>query len=132
MRTNREGHVLGAGRAVPVGAVGHQVLHKACFRHCNPDYTHATTRKALESKRKPKTSLEICEYQANACAAAFLMPAELVKSQLHHYHIDYMFDFDRSEDRRLLVEMADEFNVTKTALKYRLINLGHAYPELWE
>lgn len=111
--------------------VFHQVLHKACFRHCNPDYTHATTRKALDNRRKPLTSLEICEYQANACAAAFLMPAALVENRLRHYHIDYMLDFDRSGDRKILVEMADEFNVTKTAFKYRLMNLGHAYQEHW-
>ena len=54
--------------------VFHQVLHKRCFAHNNPDYTHSTTRKALNSRKKPMSSLEICEYQANYCAAAFLMP----------------------------------------------------------
>lgn len=109
----------------------HQVLHKRCFRHSNPDYTHTTMRNALESRRKPATSLEICEYQANACAAAFLMPSGLVADRLEHFHVDYTLDFDRASDRRILIEMADDFNVTKTAMKYRLMNLGHALQERW-
>lgn len=111
--------------------VFHQVLHKACFRHSNPDYTHSTTRKALAGKRYPLSSLEICEYQANTCAAAFLMPAAVIEEQLNYHHIDYTLNFDNSVDRRILIEMAGRFNVTKTAMKYRLINLGHARPEIW-
>lgn len=111
--------------------VFHQVLHKRCFRHCNPDYAHSTTRKALESKRKAFTSLEICEYQANTCAASFLMPATVIENQLNHHHIDYTLNFNNAGDRKILVELATQFNVTKTAMKYRLINLGYAHPEYW-
>lgn len=111
--------------------VFHQVLHKRCFRHCNPDYTHSTTKKALEAQRRPATSLEICEYQANVCAATFLMPPGLIEDTLHHYHVDYMLDFNDSSDRKILIELSDEFSVSKSAMKYRLINLGHAYQEHW-
>jgi hypothetical protein len=111
--------------------VFHQVLHKRCFRHANPDYTHATTKKALQSHRRLMTSLEICEYQANACASAFLMPRGLLSDTLRHYHMDYTLNFDNQNDRHFLVEIANEFSVSKTAMKYRMINLGMAYEEHW-
>lgn len=121
----------GAENFTVMHEVFHQVLHKACFKHSNPDYTHCTTSKALYSKRKPFSSLEICEYQANACAAAFLMPATVIENQLSHHHVDYVLNFNNSSARKILIELATQFNVTKTAMKYRLINLGYACPENW-
>ena len=46
--------------------------------HSKADYTHATYAKALGDRRKPKTAIEIIEYQANSCAAYFLMPRNVV------------------------------------------------------
>ncbi len=109
--------------------VFHQVLHKRCFAHSNPDYTHTSTKRALESHMKPLSSLEICEYQANACAAAFLMPRNLVADRLKHYGVTYTLDFSRYKDREILSILADEFSVSKTAMKYRLIHLKHAVPD---
>lgn len=102
--------------------VFHQVLHKRCFRHCNPDYTHVSTRKALESRKRPMTSLEICEYQANACAAAFLMPCSLLTEQVNRYG-NGILHLQKSQDKLLVKELATEFNVSATSMRYRLLNL---------
>ena len=111
--------------------VFHQVLHWDYFRGIGSAYARNYTLDVYESQVMPQISLPVCEYQANTCAAAFLMPAQLVENRLHHYHVDYILDFARSEDRKLLVGLADEFSVSKTAMKYRLINLGHARQEYW-
>ena len=107
--------------------VFHQVLHKRCFRHCNPDYTHSTFRKALENhtRSRPRTSLEICEYQANACAAGFLMPPGLLTNMVEHYRSDKL-QINNPKDWLLIKELADEFSVSPTAMKYRLLHLGLA------
>lgn len=104
--------------------VFHQVLHKKCFAHSNPDYTHCTTKDAITRRRRPMTALEICEYQANACAAAFLMPRRVIADVLHdeigNTHMLYL-----SEARSIGVirEMARDFSVSQKAMRYRLLNL---------
>ena len=116
----------GAENFTVMHEVFHQVLHKRCFRHSNPDYTHCTTRDALKNgKRRPMTSLEICEYQANACAAAFLMPGPLLVEKVNRYaggriHLKAYAEY------LLVKDLADEFSVSPTAMKYRLLNLGLA------
>jgi Zn-dependent peptidase ImmA (M78 family) len=69
-------------------------------------------------------ALKIIERQANACAAAFLMPADLVKKEyidryksagFERYNYDFMW--------RLLKEMSVDFSVSKQAMSYRLQNL---------
>ena len=107
--------------------VFHQVLHKRCFAHNNPDYTHSTTRKALNSRKKPMSSLEICEYQANYCAAAFLMPKKLTERVLQqHIGKGKMLDLTQIESYAIVKSMADDFNVTQTIMRYRLLNLNLA------
>lgn len=106
--------------------VFHQILHKTCFRHQNPDYTHCTTRNALKNtNHSPKSSLEICEYQANACAAAFLMPKPLLTEKVNHY-AGGRLRFEDNFDYMLAKNLANEFSVSTTAMKYRLLNLGLA------
>lgn len=109
----------------------HQVLHKRCFAYSDPDYTHISACGVLKTHKGPLSSLEICEYQANACAAAFLMPRNLVADRLQHYHVDHVMDFNRSIDRKILITLASEFSVSKSAMKYRLIHLGHAVQDTW-
>ena len=102
----------------------HQVLHKRCFRHGNPDYAHVSTKDAITSRKKPMTSLQICEYQANACAAAFLMPRDLVANMVRQ-RIGNSQKLVLSDQRALGVikGLAADFNVSLTAMKYRLLNL---------
>lgn len=106
--------------------VFHQVLHKRCFKHSNPDYTHCTTRDALKNgKKRLITSLDFCEYQANSCAAAFLMPRGLLTERVNRYS-NGTLDFQNYSDYLLAKNLAEEFNVSTTAMKYRLINIGRA------
>ena len=105
--------------------VFHQVLHKACFRHSKASYGHVTTSKTIDGKRrKPLTALDRIEAQANACAAAFLMPSELTTAtfQKLYRHSD-MLDTKMYSVQPIIDQLADEFNVSKQAMKYRLINL---------
>ena len=116
----------GAENFTVMHEVFHQVLHKRCFRHSNPDYTHCTTKDALNNgKRRPMNSLEICEYQANTCAAAFLMPGPLLIERVNRYKGDRLH-LRAYADYPLLKNLAEEFSVSPTAMKYRLINLGLA------
>lgn len=103
--------------------VFHQILHKRCFAHSKGDYKHDTHRNNLNlTAGKPyKTSLEICESQANYCAACFLMPKELVTSTFHK--------FSGASPDTIVSTMADEFSVSKSAMKIRLQSLGLIYKE---
>ncbi len=63
--------------------VFHHVLHKKCFRDEGYNYIHTTYKRNIEGKIKCDSyALKVIERQANACAAAFLMPAELTKKYL--------------------------------------------------
>ena len=86
--------------------VFHQVLHKNCFRREKPDYIHGTSQKAL-----------------NTCAAAFLMPQDVVREEFkkrsnnlgskYPLPCDYMVE-------SIICDMADVFSVSKQAMRYRL------------
>ncbi len=103
--------------------VFHQVLHEKCFAHGNPDY-HATTKQAISSKRRPMTDLEICEYQANACAAAFLMPRKVVADVLRDATRNTrMLDLSDHRSTGVIRQMAKDFSVSQKAMRYRLLNL---------
>lgn len=108
--------------------VFHQVLHKAAFRRVNIEDVHRTTRQAIDGdRRRPMTSLEICEYQANACAAAFLMPRAVVKNELRRItSSDRRIDLSDIQSDYIVRQMAHEFSVSQKALRYRLLNLGLA------
>ena len=105
--------------------VFHQVLHKNCFRREAANYVHESTKAAIQGgKRELKTSLDFIEYQANACAAAFLMPKELTKS----VYSKKILATPAAKTNKLLeeimiAEMAGEFSVSNKAMKYRLQNL---------
>ena len=106
--------------------VFHQVLHKKCFRNEPPNYDHFSKNPEYDSNghKKLKTAIDYIEYQANQCAACFLMPRDLVIETF-----DKMFS--RTSYSRLkwiyidnlVREMAYEFNSSETAMKYRLNNL---------
>jgi Zn-dependent peptidase ImmA (M78 family) len=100
----------------------HQVLHKRCFAHAKADYTHTTTAKSLGEKRKPKTAIEIIEYQANSCAAYFLMPRNVVLS-IYDKFVSGSISSDSKQSWAIAYKMAPEFNVSATAMHYRLEKL---------
>lgn len=106
--------------------VFHQKLHKKCFRDEGKNYMHQTYSRTIEGNiRCVSYALKIIEYQANACAAAFLMPADLTKKIYEDKYksagitrLNYGFMWN------LIKDMTEEFNVSKQAMSYRLQNLG--------
>lgn len=106
----------------------HQLLHKECFSHAERDpYDYLESSKIGTSNvNRPMTDIEIIEWQANYCAAAFLMPKDLIQTEfekitgtlLHPVNIDSSFY------SMALRELAYDFNTSVTALKIRLKKLG--------
>ncbi len=103
--------------------VFHQVLHKRCFAHASGDYKHETRRENLNLRtgKKYLSSLEICEYQANFCAACFLMPRVPVTAMFHRLTSSEQNCF---VNESVVAEMAAAFSVSKSAMRIRLQSLG--------
>ena len=120
--TLNEGKDRGRENFTVIHEVFHQVLHKRCFANSKADYTHATTAKALGSMRKPKTDIEIIEYQANSCAAYFLMPRYAVLSVYDKFASTTISASSR-QSWAIAYKMAPDFNVSATAMHYRLEKL---------
>jgi Zn-dependent peptidase ImmA (M78 family) len=57
------------------------------------------------------------EVQANALAAALLMPAELIRTQLRDREVDAL-------DEAMVRSLAQRFRVSQQALTIRLVQLG--------
>lgn len=103
--------------------VFHQVLHKRCFAHASGDYKHETRRENLKLRtgKKYLSSLEICEYQANFCAACFLMPRVPVTAMFNRLTSSEQNGF---VNESVVAEMAAAFSVSKSAMRIRLQSLG--------
>lgn len=101
----------------------HQVLHRRCFLHCNPDYTHASSKAAITGQRKGMTALDINERQANFCAAAFLMPRQLLNDTFRKLYPTGMMTMNSAEAYRIVEILSKDFNVSALAMMYRLKNL---------
>ncbi len=67
------------------------------------------------------SALEICEYQANFCAACFLMPRVPVTAMFHRLTSHGRSDF---AEESVVAEMAAAFSVSKSAMRIRLQSLG--------
>lgn len=112
--------------------VFHQVLHKKCFRDEGKNYIHQTYSRTIDgSIRSTCKALKTIEYQANACAASFLMPAELTQNEYMRRYSKIMkykgsqFEYLYFDD--MIKEMSLDFSVSKQAMYYRLENLGLIY-----
>ena len=124
--TLTEGDNRGRENFTVMHEVFHQVLHTKCFRDEGKNYMHQTYSRTIDGKiRCVSYALRIIEMQANACAAAFLMPADLTKKEYEdryrsagfsRYNYGFMWD--------LIKEMGKDFSVSKQAMSYRLQNLG--------
>lgn len=124
--TLTEGDNRGRENFTVMHEVFHQRLHRKCFRDEGRNYMHQTYSRTIDGNiRCVSYALRIIERQANACAAAFLMPADLTKqiyedryrsAGFTRYNYGFMWN--------LIKEMADDFNVSKQAMSYRLQNLG--------
>ncbi len=103
--------------------VFHQVLHEEYFTGPDCKTTHATRKENLciRTKRKNLSRLEICEYQANFCAACFLMPRVPVTNMFRSLVPRGTY---ASDAKSITAEMAAAFSVSKSAMRYRLEALG--------
>lgn len=106
--------------------VFHQVLHKKCFRTMPKNYVHPTASRTIDGQiRYSSYALAMIEKQANACAAAFLMPAELTRNTYKQLYKDAGFNRNNhSFVYNTIKEMAEEFSVSQQAMSIRLQNLG--------
>lgn len=107
--------------------VFHQILHQKCFRNEPPNYAHFSKNPEYDNNGHKKliTALDYIEYQANHCAACFLMPRDLVietfekRFSLKSYQV-----LKGIYINNLAREMSEEFNASETAMKFRLDNLN--------
>ena len=100
--------------------VFHQVLHKKCFIHFNPNEPHYSTKETFESDghKKLETDIDFIEFQANYCAASFLMP----RTAIEFYCTAHGVIFTDCTDQNIR-ELANAFSVSKEAMRYRLREL---------
>ncbi len=106
--------------------VFHQVLHKKCFRTMPKNYVHPTASRTIDGQiRYSSYALAMIEKQANACAAAFLMPSELTRNTYKQLYKSAGFNrYNHSFVYNTIKEMAEEFSVSQQAMSIRLQNLG--------
>lgn len=110
----------------------HQILHSDCFTEAvnlsNIGLLSCAKRDIESAKKKLVTSRDWIEWQANAMAAAMLMPAEMVKQLFYE-----MMEVTRKTSKHpygltlgldlMIFDMSDVFKVSHTAMKIRLVQL---------
>ena len=125
--TLTEGQNRGRENFTVMHEVFHQVLHQDYFLRNPHDYIHETTQIALNGKKILKTPLDHVEYQANMCAAAFLMPQHVVKAEFErrtgYWERNYPLQCDYMVES-IIGDMANAFSVSKQAMRYRLNTLN--------
>lgn len=130
-RTINEGANRGVENFTVIHECFHQKLHVKCFRNRSANYQHFCKKQAFRSEtgdRKNMTAIEVIEYQANFCAAAFLMPKpavvsifieKLELSSLPATPLKLNWRIDE-----IIGEMACLFSVNYSPMKYRLQTLN--------
>jgi Zn-dependent peptidase ImmA (M78 family) len=97
--------------------LGHYVLHKGrtliLDRHVRVNFRDAMSSTASDEE----------EMQANAFAAALLMPQVSLRSRL-----DRLTQGKRRGDGEIVDRLASEYRVSRAAMEFRLINLGILTP----
>ncbi|MBO4579255.1 MAG: ImmA/IrrE family metallo-endopeptidase [Clostridiales bacterium] len=106
--------------------VFHQILHQNCFSNEPPNYAHFSKNPEydINGHKKLITDLDHIEYQANYCAACFLMPRDLVIETFEKRFSPQLYRMLKAHLNIVVKEMAEEFNVSEMAMKYRLNNLN--------
>ncbi|SEB01728.1 protein of unknown function [Pseudobutyrivibrio sp. ACV-2] len=104
----------------------HNVLHKECFIAEDSTIMHPTYSRTIDGKIKTSSGVwKTIEWQANVCAASFLMPADLVRAEYEERYSQAKFArHNRDYMWKLIKNMSSDFNVSKQAMSYRLQNLG--------
>lgn len=102
--------------------VFHQILHKSYFQGKRVKAKLALNR-SIGRMSVLKTDDDFCEFQANICAAAFLMPRELVKRTLVKMTGSNRICLANYRNNAIIKGMAEIFSVSKSAMRNRLENL---------
>ena len=120
--TLTEGDNRGRENFTVMHEVFHQVLHKKCFRDEGRNFIHQTYSRTIDGNILCISyALKVIERQANACAAAFLMPAELVRKEYEdRYRSADLEKYNTSFMWNLIKDLAEAFSVSKQAMSYRL------------
>lgn len=130
-RTISEGDNRGLENFTVIHECFHQRLHPKCFKNRTASYQHFCKKKDFRAEtgnRKNMSAIEIIEYQANYCTAAFLMPMKAVKTVFKEkleltilptesLKINWKIDV-------VINEMAKLFGVNYSPMKYRLQTLN--------
>jgi len=129
-RSINEGNNRGIENFSTIHECFHQLLHVKCFSYHSAKYQHFCKLKDFRSEtgnRLNMTALEIIEYQANYCAAAFLMPQKSVtKIFLQQMELSSIpsIAFKRNyKIDEIINKMSKQFSVNYTPMKYRLQEL---------
>ncbi len=95
----------------------HQFLHKKEFSRIPQNLEHYSTKETFGSNghKNLESHLDFIEFQANYCAASFLMPRIAIQNYWQS-HAAYFADTTEQRIR----EIADAFSVSKEAMRYRL------------
>ena len=93
--------------------LGHFQLHRFIGIHIDKKSYYRSIKSAI--------GLDSIEIEANQFAAELLMPENQVQSELDKYE-DYI---DMNED--IVADMAVKFNVSATAMGFRIQNLGYSW-----
>lgn len=94
--------------------LGHLQMHEG-------DYIVDSTMRVNRRDSSSSTASDRDEIDANAFAAALLMPARMVRDALERLR-----DSQVSNPSRVIEALAEQFGVSAEAMGYRLINLGIA------
>lgn len=107
----------------------HWILHQKCYQRFRKEYSAICTSSMMRNtNKKPMTALEINEWQANYCAASFLMPktaVEHVFSQAlgQETVIGSYLDPCDGKVKSAIHESAEQFGVHYSPMLYRLQGL---------
>jgi Zn-dependent peptidase ImmA (M78 family) len=96
--------------------LGHFVLH-------HPAGIIHVDKRTFFRNTQSSEGIEITEIEANKFAAALLMPAAFVREQLEQYE-DFI---DIEEDNDAVMKLAKFFQVSPTAMSFRMQNLGYSW-----
>ncbi len=123
-QTLAQGSNCGRENFTVMHEVFHQVIHKDAFNKLPGGLIHETTSAAIKGELPLKTDLDFIEYQANTCAAAFLMPRKTVPytwRRISGYNYPVPEHIIRNQ---VIQDIAERYQVSKQAMRYRLIHLG--------
>jgi Zn-dependent peptidase ImmA (M78 family) len=98
--------------------IAHELGHFILHNHNDPNEVYVDHNTyPLFRDQNSSTGASIIEQQANAFAAALLMPEKLVVEEIRN------INFDFTDESPALSELALKFNVSTMAMSIRLVNL---------